>query len=64
MASPKRSPKSLQLAELREFLQRAGSHEATDKLARQIYEEQNAIRNDDGTFNVVHIVAWMAKDVT
>lgn len=63
MAKQKRNPKSLTLAELKEVLQLAGSHEATDETIAAVFAGGNAIRNPDGTYNFFHVVAWLAKGV-
>lgn len=61
MAKKSRNPKSLTLAELKEVLQLAGSHEATDESVAAVFAGGNAIRNPDGTYNFFHVVAWLAR---
>lgn len=63
MANSKRNPKSLRLAELKEVFQLAGSHEASDETMEQIIVQGGAIQNPDGTYNLFHVVAWLAQNV-
>lgn len=63
MAKKKRNPKSLTLAEIKEVLQLAGSHEATDETVATVFASCKSIRNPDGTYNFFHVVAWLAKGV-
>ena len=63
MAKSKRNPKSLQLSELKEVLQLAGSHEATDQTIENIIVQGGAITNEDGTYNFFHVVAWLVSGV-
>ena len=61
--APKKSPASLSVPDMVRLLHASGSKHASEERVRADIEA-GAPTNADGTLNLVHFTAWLARQVT